>query len=81
MQLIEEFESDFYGADEQSCDRSFHRSTPEDDEYLSPTEYDADTRRSIEKVGQNDAQGQCDNEVAVIASESESGCGCKEQCY
>ena len=84
LQLIEEFESDFYGADEQSCDRSFRRSTPEDDdEYLSPTEYDADTRRSIEKVGQNDAQGQsvCDDEVAVIASEFESGCGCKEQCY
>ena len=55
LQLIEEFESDFYGADEQSCDCSFGRSTPEDNEYLSPTEYDTDARRSIKKAGQNDA--------------------------
>ena len=90
LQLIEEFESNFYGADEQSCDRSFRRSTPvdsEDDEYLSPTEYDSDTRRSIEEIhggGQNETQGSstCDDEeAAVIASEFENGCGCKEQCY
>ena len=89
LQLIEEFESNFYGTDEQSCDRSFRRSTPvdsEDDEYLSPTEYDSDTRCSIEEIhiGQNEMQGSstCDDEeVAIIASEFENGCGCKEQCY
>ena len=85
LQLIEEFESDFYGADEQSSDRSFCRSTPVDseDEYLSPTEYDSDTRCSIEQVGeQTEMQGPstCD-EAAIIAREFESGCGCREQCY
>ena len=51
LQLIEEFESDFYGADEQSSDRSFRRSTAVDseDEYLSPTEYDSDTRAPLSK--------------------------------
>ena len=89
LQLIEGFESNFYGTDEQSCDRSFRRSTlvdSEDDEYLSPTEYDSDTRRSIEEidVGQNETQGSstCDDEeAAVIASEFENGCACEEQCY
>ena len=86
LQLIGEFESDFYGADKQSSDRSFRRSTPVDseDEYLSPAEYDSDTRRSIEQVGeQTETQGPstCDDEAAIIAREFESGCGCKERCY
>ena len=65
-QLIEEFKSNFYVTDEQSCDRSFRRFTPidsEDDEYLSPTEYDSGV--PLRKFTQEDKMKRQDEVLAT----------------
>ena len=87
-QQIEALDSVFYGADEVSVGRSLRTSMYDDseDEYLSPTEDETDVRSSIGQVSAptgapSGSSMLCDNEAAVIASEFENGCGCKEECY
>ena len=87
-QQIEALDSEFYGTDEVSVGRSLRTSTYDDseDEYLSPTEDETDVRSSIGQVSAptgapSGSSLLCDDEAAVIASEFENGCCCKEEYY
>ena len=54
LELIQALDAEFYGPEEESSSRSSHRGThaDSDDEYLSPTEDETDTRRSIGQMSE-----------------------------
>ena len=93
MEQIRLCDTDFYGEESGQFEElpALQSSTSTDDEYMSPTEEEADLDCSIRRASVSVSMGSAaagssalshdDDETATVSQEFEKGCGCSEQCY